>query len=107
MSERVAQTSGSEVCGSFLPCPTAIGQIRVSESEGIFTRSIVNPLRRLSSRTVIKKNRSERKGRRNRDTALEYTPVDAMTTQAADLRDGGLRSPSHAFTVRPLRGGRK
>ena len=45
----------------------------------------------ISSRTVTKKKRSERKGRRSRDTALEYRTGSAMTRQAADLKNGGLR----------------
>ena len=48
-------------------------------------------LRRLSRRTVTKKNRSERNGRRSRDTPLDYSTVSGITKQATDLKHGGLR----------------
>jgi hypothetical protein len=35
---------------------------------------------------LIKKYRSERKGRRNFDTALQYNPVDMMATEKARTR---------------------
>ena len=59
-----------------------------------------NSLRRLSNRTGTKRNRSERKGRRSRDMALEYSTGDGnkqislTTRQAADLKDGGPRYPA-------------
>src|SRR3989454_12210018 len=78
-----------------------------------------NSRRRLSRRTVTKKNRSKRNGRCSRDTPLEYRTVDGMTNQAADLKDGGLRyvlfgvwrlakTPGRvagAFTAASFRGG--
>ncbi len=45
----------------------------------------------LEQPTVTKRNRSERKGRRSRDTGLEYSTGGVMTRQAADLKDGGPR----------------
>ncbi len=39
----------------------------------------------------MKKNRSERNGRRSRDTPLHYSTVSGMTKQAANLKDRGLR----------------
>jgi hypothetical protein len=39
---------------------------------------MIKPQRRLSSRTVMKKYRLERKGRRSFDTALEYDAARMM-----------------------------
>ena len=39
---------------------------------------------------MTRKNRLERKERRSRDTSLEYSTVGGMTSQAAELKSGGL-----------------
>ena len=53
----------------------------------------VNFSRRLSRRTTIKKYRSERKGRRSFDTAIEYGTVAMMATDKTRTRrpTGGPR----------------
>jgi hypothetical protein len=43
-------------------------------------------LRRLSGRTITRKNRLERKERSSRDTSLEYSTVDGVASEAADTK---------------------
>ncbi len=75
----VAQTAGVAVCGFSLGVRSI--KFGVRGSEGILTRSMIKPQRRLSSRTLMKKYRLERKGRRSFDTALEYDTARMMVNE--------------------------
>jgi len=62
----------------------------------------VNFSRRQSRRTAIKKYRSERKGRRSFDTAIEYGTVAMMATEKTRTAKSAVRA-TLAHRVRPPR----
>src|SRR5208337_1323523 len=62
----------------------------------------VNFSRRLSRRTTIKKYRSERKGRRSFDTAIEYGTVAMIATEKTRTAKSAVR----ACLLRPERSSR-
>src|SRR5579863_1235787 len=75
---------------AFRGCP--IDQIRVRGSEGILTRSMIKPQRRLSSHTAMKKYRFERKGRRSFDTPPGYDTARTMVSEKTrTTKPGGPR----------------
>jgi hypothetical protein len=62
----------------------------------------VNFSRRLSRRTRLKKYRSERKGRRSFDTALEYGTVAIIGTEKTRTAESAVRATCSGLVEDPL-----